>query len=121
MSDYNVLIIPVDSKPYTAVWDLPGPENTRKLLDALQAHIEPIVGGNMEHVNVFWRFGPEGENRYLDMFVNDVGKVEGLPVNIIATVVYHNNLRVHQPELHEHYGDDYIAGPAVLFERKVWV
>jgi hypothetical protein len=66
-----------------------------------------------EHVNVFWN------GTYLDMFVDEMGLTNGLPINPRATEVYLNNVRVHQPELL--IDATSIHGPAVLFDRKVWL
>jgi len=68
-----------------------------------------------ERVNVFWF------NRYTDMFVDEIGVLKGLPINVLATEIYLNNLRVHAPELLEREGHAFIHGPAVLFEHAVYL
>jgi hypothetical protein len=77
--------------------------------------------GEIERVNV-WH-----EGKYRDMFVDEMGAMKGLPVNLNATAVYHAN------QLHHVHGDppaekareiarDWpkIYGVAVLFHNKVW-
>lgn len=47
-----------------------------------------------EKVNVFY------EGKYEQMYVDESGAVNNrLPINKIATDIYHNNVRVHEPEL----------------------
>ena len=74
-----------------------------------------------EHVRVIrsvdepYRNGEE----YLDMFVDETGHAKDLPRNEAATAIYRANW------LRQHPGTDpeslpFIAGPAVLFDRRVW-
>lgn len=122
--DYCVMIIPVDEDPYVAVWHVDPPTSPKHYL-SLKAHVEQITGPPWEHVNVFADFHGGQEFKYLDMFVNEVGRLNDiLPVNPVATAIYQNNLRCHDPEELEKVlakGDGWIAGPAVLFEDKVWL
>ena len=78
--------------------------------------IRPILGKgrDLERVNVLH------EGRYTDMFVDDCGVLDDLPLNAKASDIYNNNLRTHEPELLKLQGDGVIAGPAVLFARRVW-
>jgi hypothetical protein len=89
-------------------------------LEDIKRVVEPITGGPMEHVNVFWGFDSASpRERYRDMFVNEHGKLQGLKRNVHATVIYRNNTMVHAP-VHDPEELDDIVGNAVLFERKVW-
>lgn len=121
MKDYVVMIIPIDAEPYMAVWQLPGPENLRDLLTALENHIEPITGSPMEHVHVYADFNGGRQFKYLDMFVNEEGALDPkLPVNVMASAIYANNTLMHQPNVRREE-IPFIHGPAVLFEEKIWL
>jgi hypothetical protein len=87
----------------------------------IHAVVDPILETSyLEHVNVFWTF--EGEPaRYLDAFVHEEGRLIGLPMNRNATKIYLNNVRVHDPKRYDPTTMDYIAGPMILFEEKVWI
>lgn len=82
--------------------------------DALSDLINPIVGGNLEHVSVLYT------DKRRDMFVHDSGLIDGLPRNDAATAIYRANWLKRYPKadpetLH------IIAGTAVLFpDRQVW-
>jgi hypothetical protein len=71
-------------------------------------------GNNAEHVNVF----VDGE--YRDMFVDEIGHAKDLPLNEAATVIYRNNVLVHEPGKYRPEELPYIVGDAILFGRKVW-
>jgi hypothetical protein len=86
------------------------PAFTQDLRHLIMAALTPL--DNYEHVNVFWW------GRYLDMFVDEMGMLKGRDINRLATKVYHENVRVHQPDLLR--GAESIHGPAVLFDKKVW-
>src|SRR5258708_1352178 len=59
--------------------------------DLLMSTLKAMLpGADPEHVNVFW------ENKYTDMFVDDVGKLKELPRNEQATAIYRNNWMVHR-------------------------
>lgn len=77
--------------------------------------IRPLIGKgrDFERVNVFH------EGRYTDMFVDDEGVIDGLPINHAATAIYRNNVLTHVPGS---VAEDQpaIHGPAVLFDQKVW-
>lgn len=88
--------------------------------EALRAFVEPIVGGDMEHVNVFADFKGGNNYRYSDMFVNEIGKWKRLPRNEAATIIYRRNTLYHEPGKYEPEDLDEIVGPAVLFEERVW-
>lgn len=87
----------------------------------IHAVVDPIIGSShLEHVNVFWIFG-ENRQRYLDAFVHGEGHLIGLPFNRTATIVYHNNIKVHRPQEYVAEQMPGIVGPMVLFEEKVWL
>ena len=117
--DWVVLVIPVKDNPYNAVWTLPGEPGSPENYRALVGHIEQVVGYPVEHVTVFCDFTGGRTFRYLDMFVNEEGHLLGLPINAFATAIYQNNTIYHDPQIRQ---EDIptIAGPAVLFEEKVW-
>src|ERR1700733_9894802 len=82
-----------------------------KTIDAL---IRPLLDDNyLEHVSVLHN------GKRVDMFVDEEGRVKGLPRNEAATAIYRNNW------LTQHPGTDpeslaFIVGTAVLFDRIVW-
>jgi hypothetical protein len=82
------------------------------LHDTIMRMIAPAE--HFEHVRVFWW------DRYTDMFVDDVGALKGLPVNEVATEIYLNNLRVHDPDSQHLIAPPSIHGAAVLVDKKVW-
>jgi len=86
--------------------------NKQKRAEETNAICRPIVDGRLEIVRVFWEGG------YTYMVVDEEGKLKGKPLNTVATAVYWNNTRVHEPK---RYGElvDYIAGDAVLFKKGV--
>ena len=92
-------------------------ENLRHLL-------RPLVDGEPEHVRVYCAFEPGGEEAYRDMFVNETGAVDDLPVNSLATGMYYRNVRVHDPaglgSAASLVAAPRIYGVAVLFEKLVW-
>jgi hypothetical protein len=89
------------------VWpEEPGYERLRGLL-------VPILRGNFEHVSVKYR------GKKADMFVHDEGRNMGLGFNPIATMVYRTAWLDTHPTAKP---DDlqWIAGVAVVFDRRVW-
>ena len=81
----------------------------------LRSLIRNKLGGcDFEHVNVFW----EGE--YRDMFVDEIGQLKDLPINMRATVIYWNNVKVHSPTEYDPDRMPLIFGKAVIFDKKVW-
>lgn len=83
--------------------------------DALAKIIRPILGKgrDLERVNVLH------EDRYTDMFVDDSGLLDDLPLNEKATAIYRNNVLKHEPGTAPESLPP-IAGTAVLFSRRVW-
>lgn len=82
--------------------------------DAINKLVQPLIGGgNIEHVAVLH----DGQRR--DMFVDDEGHVKGLPRNDRATSIYRTNTMTREPGC-DPEALPHIAGPAVLFTRRVW-
>ena len=76
--------------------------------------VEPIIGGNLEHVSVLFR------DKAADMFVDELGHVrkEGpKPYNKAATYIY-QTYSVSKGVLPEEL--PIIVGDAVVFGRQVW-
>ena len=93
-------------------------------IETLRHLLRPLVGGEPEHVRVYCAFEPGGEEAYRDMFVNETGAVDGLPVNSLATGMYHRNVVVHDPDglgsAESLAKAPRIYSTAVLFEQLVW-
>ena len=111
MPTFDYRVFPVDDSAVetgSVEWpDKPGFSTINKLVQPL------IGGGHIEHVTVLHG----GERR--DMFVDEEGHVKGMDRNDRATSIYRTNW------LKKHPGCDpetlpSIAGPAVLFTRRVW-
>ena len=83
--------------------------------DVLAKIIRPLIGRgrDFERVNVLH------EGKYTDMFVDDSGLLDHLPINVAATAIYRNNVLTHEKGA---IADDLpaIHGNAILFSRKVW-
>jgi hypothetical protein len=83
------------------------------------ASLRPLIkgklnGAELDHVRVFWH------GQYLDMFVDEMGSVNRLPINVKATAIYWNNVRIHDPARYKPDEMPTIHGTAVLFDKKVW-
>ena len=68
----------------------------------------------MEHVNV-WH-----NDEYHDMFVNETGAFDGLPVNAAATKIYRANVMAHESSPPDPNDLPAIYGDAMLFDERVW-
>lgn len=81
----------------------------------IKALVEPYLdGGRMEHVAVLHN------GRRSDMFVDEIGIQKGLPRNERATAIYRAATLAREPQLDpEHLSCIY--GPAVVFDRLVWL
>jgi hypothetical protein len=108
-----------DDPPSVQAVILDGNPPTWRSLNEL---IRPLLdGGDLEHVRVFTHFAEGEPDRYLDMFVDEMGGPKGLPRNDRATVIYRNNVLVHAPaEYPDPEALPMIYGTAVLFARRVW-
>lgn len=80
--------------------------------DVLREICDRAFDGFIEHVTVWYK------NNYTDMFVDEEGRIKGLPRNEKATVIYHENVKVHCG-VTDTSGMDYIAGGAVLFHEPI--
>lgn len=111
MPTFDYRVFPVDDsavKTGSVEWPAePG-------FDAINALVKPLIGGgHIEHVSVLH----DGKRR--DMFVDEEGLLKGMPRNERATAIYRAAWLSRNP------GKDaeeisHIAGPAVLFTRRVW-
>jgi hypothetical protein len=112
-------IFRIDDPPSVQPVVLDGNPPTWRSLNEL---IRPLLdGGDPEHVRVFTYFAEGEPDRYLDMFVDELGGPKGLPRNDRATVIYRNNVLVHAPaEYPDPEAMPMIYGTAVLFARRVW-
>lgn len=90
----------------------PGYDEIKKLITPL------IDGADLEHVSVL--ADPNGGDNYrpCDMFVDDMGRLKGLPVNPEATEHYRRFSVLHRGENPESIPA--IHGPAVLLHRRIW-
>lgn len=111
MPTFNYRVIPVgDSAVGTGSVEWPNEPG----FDAINKMVQPLIGGgHIEHVSVLH----DGERR--DMFVDEEGRVKGMPRNDRATAIYRTAWLSRNP------GGDaealpHIAGPAVLFTRRCW-
>lgn len=116
--DYVVRVIPVDDEPYMAVWHMPL-HGQPGFWHSLKENVEQVTGDPMEHVRVFADFNGGVDYKYLDMFVNELGHMRGLDINVMATSLYQNNVKIHHPNTVV-AGLPLVVGPAVLFEERVW-
>jgi hypothetical protein len=84
----------------------------------------PLLGhaAGLRHVPVLWSKQPDSPPSPRDLFVDDLALIKRLPRNDRATAIFY------QRYLSEHtkadperlMRDRYLAGPAVLFEERVW-
>ena len=81
----------------------------------LREKLAPLLdGGEIERVNVFW------EGRYMDMFVDETGSLQGLARNEAATALYRNNWLTHVDPEASPETLPAIYGVAVFCDRRVW-
>mgnify|MGYP001599508811 FL=1 len=86
---------------------------------AMAALIDPLVGGNLERVNVLDpNRRDKSEFTYTDMFVNDRHQGK-LPANAKATEIYRANWLKANPK-DKPDSLEMIYGTAILFHRRVW-
>lgn len=86
--------------------------------DALNAVIRPILredrpDAELEHVNVLF------DDRHCDMFVDDMGILNGQYRNDVATDIYRAASMRRDPQ-QDPENMPYIAGTAIVFTRRVW-
>jgi len=84
------------------------------LADLKKAILPQLDGAEyFEHVTVLFEGGPA------DMFVDEIGHRKQLPRNELATAIYRAAWLDEHPTDHPE-SLPWIAGPAVLFGRRVW-
>ena len=112
MPTTNYTIIQPDGAEEVRTVDLPEKPSFTQLASV----IRPLLGfgRDAERVNVLL------QGRYTDMFVDDMGVLDGLPINAKATAIYNNNLRENSPAVAAVLGEQPIHGVAILFDRRVW-
>jgi hypothetical protein len=92
--------------------------------DALREIIAPFLDkGALEHVSVLADFNGGTNYKPLDMFVDDRGVLKRLPRNEAATTIYRraNQMgRSISPKVADPEILNFICGPAILFDRRVW-
>lgn len=119
--EHRVRVIPVNSDWRLESVHLPAEGSPSGVFYAgLNDAVKRFVGDPIEHVRVFYDFNGGDDFSYLDMFVNELGHLQGLPLNVTATAIYHNNVRVHDPRRAASQVMPVIVGDAVLFEKVVW-
>ena len=79
--------------------------------DQIKAIVEPILKQRLEHVSVLW------QGKRADMFVGDESALDDLPVNRLATEIYHAAGKQRGANM---AGAPVIYGPAVVFDQIVW-
>lgn len=110
MKKFEALIIYPDARPN----EVKILETERRVpsFEQLQAFITPIIGTSwMEHVSVLHA------NKQRDMFVDENGRMTGLPLNREATEIYLEASRRHKLPID---GNAIIVGIAVIFKERVW-
>lgn len=85
----------------------------------LKVIMDPLLGGELEHVSVLADYASGDKYVPLDMFVHETGALDGFTRNEEATMIYRRNWLTQHPEV---IAEDMpaIHGPAVLFDRRVW-
>lgn len=113
--DTPYMVIAADGK--TTEHQVSWPESPRyeEMRQLISGHLD---GATIERVSVLWGW-KDREPARLDMFVDAAFQRRGLATNALATRIYRNNTLTQHP----HTVPDqlpYIAGPAVLFSRRIW-
>jgi hypothetical protein len=91
--------------------------------DTLRRILDPLIGGDLEHVAVWADYNDGEKYEALDLFCNENGLLLRLPRNEKATTIYRRaNLmgKSAAPAMTNPEDLNYIVGPAVLFSRRVW-
>jgi len=113
-TDITYQLIRADGHSHTFNARLTGPGGSwySQLKSIFAEHIGADI--EMERVNVFH------DGRYTDMFVDELGKINGLPVNERATRIYRANMLAHDPDPPLPDDMPWIHGDVLLFSEKVW-
>lgn len=109
----NYTVIDVDGRETPGSIEA-GDVGSREAYEAIRRLCKEHIAGDREHVRVFWK------GKYTSMFVDEMGRLQGMPLNSKATEIYRNNIRVHDPDNYAPALMPWIAGPAILFEQDVW-
>lgn len=119
----KALVMRPDETHETKEFDLPRDPGYEKLRDI----IAPLLGNRacLEHVSVLADPSFSGSMKFkpLDMFVDDCGLLKGLPRNEAATLIYRRaNFmgKTAVPPVDDPEKLNFIVGPAILFNRRVW-
>ena len=116
MVEIRILVMKPNGPNETRTFELPERPaygELRELLRLLLGDVDP------EHVSVLADFAGGLVFKRADMFVDEMGHRKGLPRNENATVIYPRNALLHQG-VRDPETLNWIAGPAILFERIVW-
>ena len=113
----RVLIMKPEEPNESRTFELPQTPTYGELAAVLHIIFGP--GVDFEHVNVLADFAGGLNFKRADMFVDEMGHPKGLPRNEAATAIYRRNALLHQG-VKDPEALDWIAGPAVLFEREIW-
>ena len=106
----NYTVIRADGTEETINIDLPENPGLTALRDLILPHMS---GGWLEQVGVLHN------GKGTDMFVDDQGLLKQLPRNDKATAIYRAHYLKQSPGIDpEQLG--FIAGTAVIFDRRVW-
>ena len=105
-----MLVLQPNGDERSVTLDLPEKPNYDQLKKALEPYFKEAY---TEHVNVLTDEG------YTDMFVDEDGFTKHLQRNEKATKLYRNNWLKQHPHVHPE-SMNYIVGPAVIFNRRVW-
>jgi hypothetical protein len=80
---------------------------------AISKLVNPLLGAELEHVSVLHDGKPS------DMFVDGDGQIKGLPRNEAATAIYRAYAMKRDPD-RDPEDIPWIAGTAVIFDRRIW-
>lgn len=106
----TMLILKVDGTELSVTIDMDKKPTLTEIWAALKPYLD---GAAPEHINV------KVDSGYTDMFVDDDGLGKRLPRNEKATAIYRRNWLEKYPQTNPERMP-YIAGPAVVFSRRVW-
>lgn len=113
-------VIEPDAADQILQFDLPREPGYHRLAEI----IEPLLGGaSLEQVSVLADFDGGTKFEPLDMFVDGEGLLKNLPRNKVATEHYRRANQMGKssaPKARDPEMLSYIAGTAILFDRRVW-
>jgi len=117
LMETRVLILTPDQPSERLTVELPERPDYGSLRALLKNLLGPV---EFEHVSVLADFECGLNFKRADMFVDEMGHQKGLPRNEAATIIHRRHALLHQ---HVKNAETlaWIAGPAVLFERIVWM